>query len=87
MQRIVELQESWRIMVEFNTHGGAGQQYQDHKVRLWGCGWEAPPFLPLACTHTYGRKGDLPSTSPTTNRVVVVVLGGWVGVGWRGATR
>ena len=32
-QRIVELQESWRIMVEFNTHGGAGQQYQDHKVR------------------------------------------------------
>lgn len=32
MQRIVELQESWRIMVEFNTHGGAGQQYQEHKV-------------------------------------------------------
>ncbi|KAL4439666.1 hypothetical protein ABPG75_002667 [Micractinium tetrahymenae] len=30
-QRIVELQESWRIMVEFNTHGGAGQQYQEHK--------------------------------------------------------
>ncbi|PRW20618.1 transformation transcription domain-associated [Chlorella sorokiniana] len=30
-QRVVELQESWRIMVEFNTHGGAGQQYQDHK--------------------------------------------------------
>ena len=32
-QRIVELQESWRIMVEFNTHGGPGQQYQEHKVR------------------------------------------------------
>lgn len=33
LQRIVELQESWRIMVEFNTHGGPGQQYQDHKAR------------------------------------------------------
>ncbi|KAL4854024.1 Transcription-associated protein 1 [Chlorella vulgaris] len=31
-QRIVELQESWRIMVEFNTSGGPGQQYQEHKV-------------------------------------------------------
>ena len=37
MQRIVELQESWRIMVEFNTHGGAGQQYQEHKVCLEVC--------------------------------------------------
>jgi hypothetical protein len=27
LQRIVELQESWRIMVEFNTSGGPGQQY------------------------------------------------------------
>lgn len=34
VQRVVELQESWRIMVEFNTHGGAGQQYQDHKVHF-----------------------------------------------------
>lgn len=69
MQRIVELQESWRIMVEFNTHGGAGQQYQDHKVRLWGCGWEAPPFLPLACTHTYTvAKGIYPQ--PHRPRIV-----------------
>jgi hypothetical protein len=32
LQQIVELQESWRIMVEFNTSGGPGQQYQGHKV-------------------------------------------------------
>ncbi len=45
LQRIVELQESWRIMVEFNTHGGAGQQYQEHKVQLWmRCGLNSSVF-------------------------------------------
>eukprot|EP00887_Chlorella_sp_A99_P004017 scaffold11.g4017.t1 len=32
VQRAVELQESWRIMVEFSMQGGPGGAYQDHKV-------------------------------------------------------
>ena len=31
LQRAVELQESWRIMVEFSMQGGPGGAYQDHK--------------------------------------------------------
>jgi hypothetical protein len=35
LQRIAELLESWRIMVEFNTSGGPGQQYQVPKVTCY----------------------------------------------------
>jgi hypothetical protein len=49
-QRVVELQESWRIMVEFNTHGGAGQQYQDHKVHRTHGVWHEGSWVGLAPT-------------------------------------
>lgn len=64
-QRVVELQESWRIMVEFNTHGGAGQQYQDHKVhRCLECchsssRWRAARFVSSFQTPRSAVAGDL----------------------------
>ncbi len=63
VQRIVELQESWRIMVEFNTHGGPGQQYQEHKVRagqsciVFGP-WDWQP-ISIWCRHDAGDLRNL----------------------------